>query len=363
MAIVAALALFFGALGGGVAGGIAGYALSDRNDEPSVVEVAPSNQPEPVSNEATPEPELSVSDLVARINPAVVTIENTMRASGGFAGQGSGVSTGSGFIIDSAGHIVTNNHVIADAASLKVTFSDGTEASATLVGVDPYQDVAVIKVDVPVPATVAFGDSSELRAGDPVLAIGSALGEFTNTVTNGIVSATDRSLDTGEGYRLGNLIQHNAPISPGNSGGPLVDLNGDVIGMNTAVVRGSMGASAEGLGFAVAGNTVKQIAEEIISGGTAERPYLGITFSDAQSLDPDTFGVVVREVVEGSPAAAAGLKPGDLITAIDGIEIDAEHPFLNLMFEYEPGDTVELTVEHSDGQAEMISVTLETRPA
>lgn len=363
IAIVASLALLFGVIGGGVAGGVAGYVIADHNDAEQVATVvAPDAQAQQVATEPTPAEQESVSDLVAKVNPAVVTIENTLESQGGFFGQsGGGVATGSGFIIDEDGHIVTNNHVIDGAASLKVTFSDGTEADATLIGTDPYQDVAVIKVDVPVPATVSFGDSDALRAGDSVLAIGSALGEFTNSVTNGIVSATDRSLDTGEGYRLDNLIQHNAPISPGNSGGPLIDMDGHVIGMNTAVVRGSGQATAEGLGFAVAGNTVKQIAENIINSGTAQRPYIGISFSDAATVGSDSTGVVIQDVVRGGPADLAGLEAGDVITEVNGVAIDAENPFLNLMYQYIPGDVVELTIDHN-GQSEVVSVTLGTRP-
>lgn len=361
IALVAVIALLFGAIGGGIAGGVAGYALSDIGESSVATSAPQANQPETISNPATTETQRSVSDIVASVNPAVVTIKSTIQG-GGFFGQPSG-GTGSGFIIDTEGHIVTNNHVVAGADALKVVFADGSEADATLVGADPYQDVAVIKVAVPVLATVAFGDSSELRAGDPVIAIGSALGEFTNTVTNGIVSATDRSLDTGEGYRLGNLIQHNAPISPGNSGGPLVDMNGDVIGMNTAVVRGSVGASAEGLGFAVAGNTVKEIASEIIAQGSAARPYLGISFADAAQSNPAATGIVVQDIVAGSPADQAGLKVGDIITAIDGVTIDSDNPFLNLMFQHKPGDTVELTVTRGNGETLTLTVTLGTRPA
>lgn len=359
--LVAIVALLAGSLGGGIAGGVAGYAISSMEDEPAAT-ATPLPGADRVSTDATPQADQTLSDVVARVNPAVVTIRSQIANTGGLFGQG-GTASGSGFIIDDSGHIVTNNHVVEGAASLTVVFSDGTETDATLVGADPFQDVAVIKVDVPVPATVSFGDSDQLRPGDPVIAIGSALGEFTNSVTNGIVSATNRSLDTGEGYRLDNLIQHNAPISPGNSGGPLIDMQGLVVGMNTAVVRGSIGQSAEGLGFAVAGNVVKEIAERIIETGSANRPYIGITFTDARAFDPQATGVVIQEVAPNSPAAQAGLEPGDIITAVNGVAIDDEHPFLNLMLDHQPGDTVELTVDRGSGKTETLSVTLGERPA
>ncbi|MDI3339630.1 MAG: trypsin-like peptidase domain-containing protein, partial [Sphaerobacter sp.] len=352
-----AIALLIGLTGGAVLGGLAGYHYAaERRDTPSVASIpAPTASADP-SDLTNP----STDEIVARVNPAVVTI--VAHLGGGAPSQGTG--TGTGMIIDDQGHIVTNSHVVDSADSLEVIFSDGRQVPATVVGGDRYQDVAVVKVDGPVPATVTFGDSSQVKPGQAVLAIGSALGEFRNTVTTGVVSATGRSLDTGEGYRLEHLIQHDAPINPGNSGGPLLDEAGRVIGMNTAIVRGGFGQpGAEGLGFAIESNTVKQFAEQIIATGRVARPYLGISFRavarpGGPGGDASAQPVLVMAVAPGSPAEEAGLQPGDLITAIDGTTLDDEHPFINLLYAHEPGDTVTLRVQRS-GQSRDVTVTLD----
>lgn len=267
-----AIALLIGLIGGGLLGGLAGYHYgSQSNSEATVAEATASSPPSSPDTGSTSSnaSTQTTGDIVAAVNPAVVTIVSEQRSD---FGPSRSTGTGTGMIIDTEGHIVTNHHVVDGADSLEVIFSDGERASATLIGSDPYQDVAVIKVDAQVPATITFGDSDKVKPGDSVIAIGSALGEFRNTVTDGIVSATGRSLDTGQGYRLENLIQHDAPINPGNSGGPLINMSGEVIGMNTAVVRGGFGQpGAEGLGFAIESNTVKRFAEQIIAEGRRNR--------------------------------------------------------------------------------------------
>ena len=373
----ASLAVVLALVIGLLAGGAGGYALGNRHDGSTVAQTASAatavigenaaSNSTPASATPTsgvnPTASSNLSDLVARVNPAVVTIEAKVTSQDAFGQAAQGTQTGSGYIIDTDGHIVTNNHVVEGAKSLTVTFSDGKQATATLVGADPFQDVAVVKVDGGVPATIAFGDSSQVRSGDSVVAIGSALGEFHNSVTNGIVSGTERSLDTGQGYRLANLIQHNASISPGNSGGPLLNAQGEVIGMNTAVVRGN-GSSAEGLGFAIASNTVKRIANELIQNGQANYPYMGVKFSIAQNAQNGTItGVTLTEVASGGPAAQAGLKVGDTITAVGGTQITDQQPFLNLIFAHKPGESVQFSVTPRSGQPTTISVTLAVRPA
>lgn len=368
------VALAVGLLTGGALGAFAGYTYgtnqpasplaSAAGPTPAATETPPSVTP---STEQAPVSTQSVNEIVAEVNPAVVTIVNQVGRRGAAGGGGTGIGTG--MIIDEAGHIVTNNHVVDGAGSLAVIFSDGTRVPATLIGGDPYQDVAVIKVAEPVPATVSFGDSSQVEPGEPVIAIGSALGEFRNTVTNGIVSGAGRSLDTGQGYRLENLIQHDAPINPGNSGGPLVDMRGNVIGMNTAVVRGGFGQpEAQGLGFAVESNTVKAFAEQLIADGRIERPYLGISFrpiasAGASRADAQPAPVLVVTVVPDSPADAAGIQVGDVITAVGGTTLDSDHPFINVMYQHAPGDTVTVTVERNDGAPQELRVTLGTPPA
>jgi 2-alkenal reductase len=216
-------------------------------------------------------PVLDATAAVQKAGPSVVTIVNTQTMAGRRGRspvQATGI--GSGVIVDSRGYIVTNYHVVEGQQSLQVIFSDGTEAAARLVGSDEAHDIAVVKVDTAVPAVAEFGNSDTLEPGQPVVAIGSALGDFRNTVTAGVVSALHRELDDTTQSTLGDLIQTDAAINEGNSGGPLIDLDGQVVGINVAVVRGSsnQGAVAEGLGFAIPANTARQIADGLIAQDT-----------------------------------------------------------------------------------------------
>jgi len=231
-------------------------------------------------------------------------------------------------------------------------FADGSKASARLVGADPYADSAVIKVDGGVPATADLGDSAVLKPGETVIAIGSALGDFKNTVTVGVVSAVNRSLDSGNGYSLEGLIQTDAAINHGNSGGPLVNVLGQVIGINTAIVRNdnSSGDVAEGLGFAIPSNTVKSVADQIIQKGYVSRPYLGIRYvtitpevAGANGLSID-WGVYVKGVDGGSPAEKAGLRAGDIITDIGADKISADLSYTNALLHHQPGERATLKV-------------------
>ena len=356
------VALIAGTTGGLLVGGIAGYWYG-RHDTTHNTAALPVSD---ASNTRQADVSTETKDaIVKRVNPAVVTIENQQKGSNGSEQT---ASMGSGFIIDNQGHIVTNNHVVDGADALLVVLLDGTKVNATLVGTDSFQDVAVIKMDGAVPSVVSFADSTSVHPGQSVLAIGSALGEFRNTVTDGIIGGVDRSLDTGEGYLLGNLIQHDAPINPGNSGGPLLNLNGEVIGMNTAVVRGGFGQTgSEGLGFAVASNAVKSYADEIIAHGAVTHPYIGVSF---RSLSPATGStatdtpepVMLVDVLSGSPAASAGLVAGDQIVAVEGVILDGEHQFLNEVYKHQPGDTIRFTVKHQNGSQGEVTVTLGTRP-
>jgi S1-C subfamily serine protease len=321
-------------------------------------------------NQSTTQNE-SAADVAAKANPATVTITNYQPQRDPFSGQSQGgeavpYGVGSGYIISEDGYVVTNNHVTEGGTKYTVQFEDGTTVDATLVGADAFQDVAVLKLDlsggVKVPGVLSFGDSSTMRAGDEVIAIGSPYGEYTNSVSDGTIAAMDRALDTGEGYSLPNLIQHSAPIYEGNSGGPLLNLAGEVIGMNVAKAtnQSQMGLQSNdqsGIGFAIESNAVKPLVDEIIKNGSVARPYLGIQSQPTQ----DGQGVVSVEA--DSPAATAGLKDGDIITGIDGQSIDADHPFLNmLIFGHKPGDKVDLSVDRN-GQTITLPVTLGTRPA
>jgi 2-alkenal reductase len=266
---------------------------------------------------------------------------------------------------------VTNQHVVEGQDSLEVIFSDGKKATAKLIGEDPFSDLAVVKVDVAVPAVAEFADSDQLEPGQPVVAIGSALGDFRNTVTVGVVSALNRDLDDSGSAALRNLIQTDAAINHGNSGGPLLQLDGRVIGINVAVVRGGglTGDVAEGLGFAIPSNTARQVVDQLISQGSVERPYIGISF---QTITPQVAalyeldreqGVLVREVVAGSPADKAGLKQDSIITKFDGTELNEETSLLELLMKHKVGDTIELTVLFPGENSEReVSLTLAARP-
>ncbi len=315
---------------------------------------------------------LDARPAVRKVGPAVVTVVNQLDT--GVAGNSFSLTptaSGSGVIIDSRGYIVTNYHVVENQQSLQVIFSDGNKASARLVGTDPFTDLAVIKVDVPVPAVAQWGDSDALEPGQPVVAIGSALGDFRNTVTAGVVSALGRDLEDANSPALRNLIQTDAAINHGNSGGPLIDLNGQVVGINVAVVRGTGigGDVAEGLGFAIPGNTAREVSDQIINNGAVRRPYIGISY---QNITPQIaayyglardHGILVSEVRPGSPADKAGIKPGSIITRFDGQELDQDTSLLELLMQHQVGDSVQLTVLLPDSASETeVTIVLASRP-
>jgi serine protease Do len=318
--------------------------------------------------------EMSPVELVKEVGPAVVTVINEQQVGdslGQDASQLVPVGSGSGFIIDDKGHVVTNNHVVEGGQKFDVIYADGTKQSADLVGADPTSDLAVVKVSGDVPDSVKLGDSNDLEPGQSVLAMGSPLGAFTNTVTDGIVSGLGRSLpQQGGGTVYTNLIQHDAPINPGNSGGPLFDLHGDVVGVNTiAIPMAEQGVPAQGLFFAIPSNTVKKITHQLIETGHVVYPFLGVSnpvaidpVVAAQNGLPVDHGVYIADVAPDSPAAQAGLQPGDVVTAIDGEPIDQNHPLEEFLFEHKPGDTVELTVQRGKDELKL-KVKLGERPS
>jgi S1-C subfamily serine protease len=312
---------------------------------------------------------------VHQVGSAVVTIVNTMQitARGRFGSQSqTAEALGSGVIISGDGYIVTNQHVVEGQQSLEVIFADGTRVPATLVGEDAYTDVAVIKVDANMPAVAQFGDSDKLEPGQPVVAIGTALGDFENTVTAGIVSGLHRQLEDG-GTSLQDLIQTDAAINHGNSGGALLDLDGNVVGINTAVVRndGTMGSVAEGLGFAIPSNTVKAVVEQLIGKGAISHPYIGVSYqpitpelSAANNL-PTQQGLYVTDVADGSPAAQAGIQPNSIITKLDGVAVgsDGNTNLVTLLSKYKVGDSVTLVVIVPGSSMESdVTIVLAARP-
>jgi 2-alkenal reductase len=306
----------------------------------------------------------------------VVTVINTLATqSGGFGGGDvTPQASGSGVIIDKDGHIITNDHVVTGQQSLQVIFADGTKANAMLVGTDPYSDLAVIKVAGPVPAVAEFGDSDSLQPGQPVVAIGSALGDFANTVTAGVVSALHRSIQDANSPSLTNLIQTDAAINHGNSGGPLLDINGKVVGINVAVVRtdtsaGLGGDVAEGLGFAIPGNTAQQIGSQLISKGAVDRPFLGISYQAltpqiaAQYSLPRDTGLLITEVLPGSPAEKAGITANSIMTKFEGTSLADAGSLLQMLMKHKIGDTVTVTIIPAGSQAEKdVKLTLAARP-
>jgi 2-alkenal reductase len=304
----------------------------------------------------------NAADVVEDVGSAVVTVINEQQFQG--FSQTVPAGSGTGFIIDEAGHIVTNWHVIQGGQAFLVIFADGERREAELIGSDPLSDLAVVRVEGDLPGIVGFGDSDALRPGEPVLAIGSPLGAFTNTVTQGVVSATGR--DLGEST-YNNLIQHDAAINPGNSGGPLFNLDGEVVGVNTLGIPSQAGQPVQGIFFAVPSSIVEEITERLIEDGQVIYPFFGIRYQTitwqraAQADLPVDHGVLITEVTAGGPAEAAGLQQEDIVTAIGGIAIDQDTAFPKALFQFEPGDEVEAEVLR-DGETLTVTVTLGERP-
>jgi S1-C subfamily serine protease len=365
--LVVITAILLGTGGGAIVGGLAGYiAASYRTPSPS-----PSDAGEGTTEITylTLTEDSAIIEAAAEVKPAVVTVINTLPPQRGFFGQiTEPQASGSGVIIDQEGYIVTNNHVVENSRSLDVIFADDTKVAASLVGADVFSDLAVIRVEGEVPAVSELGNSTILQPGQPVIAIGSPLGDFKGTVTVGVVSALDRRLELGEGLTMEGLIQTDAAINQGNSGGPLVNALGQVIGINTAIVRGGGygSAVAEGLGFAIPSNTVKEVTEQLIQYGHVRRPYLGVQWVDitpriasAYNL-PVEFGAYVQYVEPRSPADIGGLRPGDIITAIEDQVIDEQDFLVNILMRFDPGEEVQIIVIR-EGRDATLTVTLGTR--
>jgi len=356
--------LFVGlvALLSGAAGVFAGVSLVQPQTASVSVVPAAANAQQTQLQFADTRIETAVTRAVEKVSPAVVTVLGTIPGRMTFFGRTSDSQvSGSGVIISTDGYIVTNNHVVEDAKDISVILSNGAQLPARVVSTDIFADLAVLKAEGEMPAVAVFGNSDNLKPGETVIAIGSPLGEFRNTVTVGVVSATGRMLDSGKGYFMEDLIQTDAAINQGNSGGPLVNLNGEIIGINTMIVRGGFGSSAvaEGLGFSIPSNTVQLISQQIIAQGYFARPYLGvrwqaITPSIAKRYDLKTeWGAYVTEVSMGSPADKAGLQRGDIILSIGEQAIDAEHSFVNILFAYQPGDQVSVTVLRDEDEVSL----------
>lgn len=369
--IIVILGILLGVVGGGIMGGLVGMYVA-RNAAPPVAAPVPQEirsvspgQP-PVVQNMTVNATTEVVEVVRKIEPAVVTVVSNLGGASFGQRSGQAEASGSGVIISQDGHIVTNNHVIEGAGTVSVIYYDGKRAEANVVGADPVTDIAVLQVNGAVPAVASFGDSSALQLGEWVIAIGSPLGDYRGTVTVGVVSGLNRSV---QGTMQDGLVQTDAAINHGNSGGPLINLAGQIIGINTLVVRDTpTGAQAEGLGFAVPSNIVRAVAEQLISRGRIEYPFIGISYTEvtpqliAEMNLTTKNGVIVTQITPGSPAAKAGLQPRDVVTAINNQPIDENNSLRSILFKYRVGDTVTLTVER-DGRTIQVQVTLVQRPA
>ena len=335
LAIVAASAIGAGA-------GIGIWEATDDDDGASnVVQTAPTR--------SVATGTLSVNEIYERAKDGVVLVSTSTQTPFGQGGGG----TGSGFLIDDEGHVLTNQHVVDNAQSVTVRFPDGDEIDARVVGADASSDVAVLELET-VPSGVTpleLGASESLEIGDLVVAIGSPFG-LEGTVTSGIVSALHRELTAPDGFTIDGAIQTDAAINPGNSGGPLLDGQGRVIGINSQIASSSGGN--EGIGYAVPIETAKEVADALIAGRAIERPFLGVQLAESDD------GAQVAGVTDGSPADRAGLQQGDVITEVEGEPATADD-VRRAVAEREPGDELELTVLR-DGETETVTATLGKRP-
>jgi S1-C subfamily serine protease len=370
---------------GAIAGGIVGANL-DNGDAATTTATTTVEAPA-VSAPSVPGRGLSAEEIYRNDAPGVVVITDTQTqvtpATPFAPSEKQQVGAlGSGFVIDKQGDILTNDHVVQGATSIRVGFSGGASAKATIVGTDASSDLAVIRVKAPSSALhpLSFGDVAGMQVGDPVYAIGNPFG-LERTMTAGIVSATGRDIQSPNGLTIPNAIQTDAPINHGNSGGPLIDRFGRVVGVNAQIQGGTVNANV-GVGFAISAATAKSVSDQLIQGGHAKHAYLGV---EVATIDPSlagmmrglpSQGVIVARVVKGSPAAKAGLTGatrqvtvngvtiplgGDAIVAVDGKSLTSSTQLADTVARHEPGDKLELEVVRG-GAKRTVEVTLGNAP-
>ena len=311
-------------------------------------------------------------DVAAKASPAVVriTVNGNVDTSQGVIPE---TGVGSGIIYDSHGWILTNRHVVEGSDRLSVELNDGRVFEGRVYGIDTLTDLAIVKIDANDVPVANLGRSSELKVGQLVVAIGSPLGTYSNSVTSGIVSAKGRTITTDGNQNLNNLIQTDAAINPGNSGGPLLDAGANVVGINTAIA-----ADSNGIGFAIPIDIARPIMEQAVAGKELSRPYMGVVYQAIDRQYADAHNLSVREgaiiqrgangnstspaVVPGSPADQAGIREGDIITKVNDQAIDTDHPLDATLSMFAPGDTVTVSLLR-DGQTITVQVQLGTRPA
>ncbi len=386
---------FGAALTGGLVVGIvgliaitAGWVKSDSNNEASAIAATPLPQPAPQEASGSGS---TVNQIYQQDSPGVAFIQaqSAPQASSQFnpfGGGGGGSATGSGFVIDQAGHVLTNAHVVQGADKIEVTLGNTDSSqpvSAQVVGTDPSTDIALLKVDAPSSELhpLSLGNSSNAQVGDPVVAIGNPFG-LDRTVTTGIVSALQREIKAPNGFTINNVIQTDAAINPGNSGGPLLDGNGRVIGINSQIESPNGGGNV-GIGFAIPINTAHQVVDQLLANGQVQHAFLGISGADLTPQVADVLnlsvkqGALVQTVVPNGPADKAGVKGGsatvsingqqiraggDVITAVDGKPVTGMTDIISAVNSKQPGDQVQLSLSHGS-QNRTVTVTLANRPA
>lgn len=369
---IALVALCCALLGGALGAGLVGALLHDRYDgklerlEAQIAEQAAQQATQVVIPIPSDESALTPAEIYAANVPAIVGIANESTGYNIFGQSSATASTGTGFLISSDGEILTNYHVVENAQTLTVTLSDGTDYAATVLGYDAESDVALLKIEASGLPTVTLGSSSEIAVGSGVAAIGNPLGELTYTLTVGYLSAMDRAINT-DGTPI-NMMQIDAAINSGNSGGPLFNMKGEVIGITTAKYSGttSSGTTIEGIGFAIPIDDVVRILDDLReSGGVQNRAYIGIQPSSVGAAEAEAYGlplgVLVVSVEEGSSGERAGLKKSDIITAIDGVTVESYEDLARELKKFRAGDEAELNVYRS-GRNLTLSIVFGSKP-
>jgi putative serine protease PepD len=341
---------------GGSAGAVATEAL--HNDSQASTIPAASNAGGTSRAVANTTGALSPHDVYekAKDSVAYITSQITQSSGGPFGQTQQGTATGSGFVVSSDGYIVTNDHVVDGASSVKVKVGDGKTMDAKVVGTDASTDLALLKVDASNLTPLTLGDSGQVEVGDPAYAIGNPYG-LDRTLTTGVISALQREISSPNGYTINDVLQTDAAINPGNSGGPLFNSAGQVIGVNSQIETSGSSSGGEGgnvgIGFAIPSNTVKSVVEQLMKSGKVSHAYLGV-----QSQDANNGGAQVAQITANSPAAQAGLQQGDVIKSIDGKTVNGADSLSSIIDEHKPGDSVKLTL----ASGKTVTVKLGQRP-
>jgi putative serine protease PepD len=333
----------------GAGGGAGTYAALSGNTKTVVRQVTVSDSQPAASTSG-----LSVNSIYKRTNRGVVDVKVSSSSSSPFGGSQQQSAEGSGFVYDTSGHVITNQHVVDGASSVRVTFWNGKTYTATVVGTDTSTDIAVLHVKAPSSLLypIALGDSSKVEIGDNVVAIGSPFG-LSETVTAGIVSALHRQINSPNNFAIDDAIQTDAAINHGNSGGPLLDAQAQVIGVNAQIESDSGGS--DGVGFAIPSNTVRTIASQLIASGKAQHAYLGVELGSDSSAR-------VASVRSKTPAAKAGLRAGDVITSLAGTHVSTADELRSAIDSHKPGDRVTVKFRRN-GKTHSVSLTLASRPS